>query len=228
VRDLKRKTILIIDDDPVSRLVLKKILEGAGYNVAEAESADQGLTKTAEIVPHAILCDIRMPGKSGIDFLLDKGRNLRIQSIPTMMVSGVTDKETVFQASAYGAIDYIYKPVETRVLIQKLNKVFQSSEYLVRHFDSTSSSKIQVRIHGSISGCTRGGFTFDSNVRMSENAIVQVQSPILKEVGVDECIQKRSERPARLGESGLFSNEILLVGITPKMIQAFRSKIKGW
>ena len=61
--------ILIIDDDAGLRKSLTLILSDAGYDVVQAEDGEQGLATAQEQSPDIILCDVRMPKLTGIEFL---------------------------------------------------------------------------------------------------------------------------------------------------------------
>ena len=63
--------VLVIDDDPVVRDVMRRILEADGFAVATAEDGDSGLSSFAEINPDLAIVDIVMPGKEGIATILD-------------------------------------------------------------------------------------------------------------------------------------------------------------
>ena len=60
-------SVLVIDDDPITRAVVGAVLESAGHIVSEAAGGDAGLTTFCSISPDLVITDILMPGKDGIE-----------------------------------------------------------------------------------------------------------------------------------------------------------------
>jgi DNA-binding NtrC family response regulator len=115
-----KSTILVVDDEKNIRRTLRQTLEGAGYAVVEAESAEQALeTLQAEPVDVGIF-DIRLPGMDGLT-LLGRVREIR-RDLPVIMISGHADTDDVVEAIKRGAIDFFAKPVDRdRVLVSVRN-----------------------------------------------------------------------------------------------------------
>lgn len=100
--------ILVIDDEPGLRKSLSLILGDAGYQVVTAADGEEGLRKTGEENPDLILCDIRMPGMTGLDFL---GRIRESGSGALVLImTAYGSMELAMQAMKAGAYDYIPKP----------------------------------------------------------------------------------------------------------------------
>jgi DNA-binding NtrC family response regulator len=115
-----KSTILVVDDEKNIRRTLRQTLEGAGYAVVEAESAEQALeTLQAEPVDVGIF-DIRLPAMDGLT-LLGRVREIR-RDLPVIMISGHADTDDVVEAIKRGAIDFFAKPVDRdRVLVSVRN-----------------------------------------------------------------------------------------------------------
>lgn len=107
-------TVLVVDDDASIRTTLVRYLAGAGYQVLDAASADAGLGLVQAHRIAAVLCDIRMPGLSGVEFL---SRALTFDpDLAVIMLTGVDDPHTAIQCLRQGAVDYLIKPVELEEL----------------------------------------------------------------------------------------------------------------
>lgn len=228
MRHFKNRTILLVEDDPVVRMLMKKIIEGAGYEVVEADSVPAGLQSAISVVPHAIICDIMMGGMTGFDFLTQKRARPEISAIPVIMASSLQDRASVYRAVSLGAIDYITKPFEARIVVQKLAKLFQSKDFLKRGFDFGQRPKVNVKTKATIVACSEGGFILDAPVRLCEGQIVDVQSPALKEIEAQHAVIRRSARPGRITDGGHFVNDLIIAGVTPEMLRALKKNIKGW
>ncbi len=108
------KTILIVDDDTAHRTMLKVNLEGAGYEIIEADDGDQVLPALEEHEVDLILMDLKMKRMDGIEaikLLREKGR-----MEPVVVITAFSSVESAVEAMKYGAMDYVTKPVDIEAL----------------------------------------------------------------------------------------------------------------
>ncbi len=80
--------VLIVDDDPDIVDYVSSFLRDSGYEVATAGDASQALSMVEEFEPHAVLIDVLMPGKSGLDLLVSLRKNPRWADLPLVVVTG--------------------------------------------------------------------------------------------------------------------------------------------
>ena len=111
------RTVLVIDDDESMRLVITRMLEREGYTCLTAASANEARVALETQAPaiDAVLCDIQMPGESGLDLL----RSL-VADHPTLavvMITGLTDPGTAALAVEIGADGYLVKPFDRTELL---------------------------------------------------------------------------------------------------------------
>ncbi|MCH5276549.1 MAG: sigma-54-dependent Fis family transcriptional regulator [Desulfovibrionaceae bacterium] len=102
-------TILIVDDEEGIRLSLRGILEDEGYAVAEAASAEEGLSLAERLHPDMVFLDIWLPGMDGMAAL--EQFRARSPELPVVMISGHGTIETAVSALRCGAHDFIEKPL---------------------------------------------------------------------------------------------------------------------
>jgi CheY-like chemotaxis protein len=103
--------ILVVDDDPLLRTMLRDGLEQAGYTVLEAQSGQEALEITKAERPNCILLDIMMPGMDGYDTCKAIKAVPGLGSIPVLLISATTDLRVVDQAEQVGAAGVLPKPV---------------------------------------------------------------------------------------------------------------------
>ena len=128
------ENILIVDDEDHVRRVLIRILVKAGYQCVEANNALQARQFLEDRNFDLILCDILMPGESGIDFI--QYASVKYPDIAVIMVTGIDDTQKADEALKVGVFGYIIKPFsEAQVLINVQNALRQ------RHL------KIENRLH---------------------------------------------------------------------------------
>ena len=108
---------LIIDDEVQIRRLLRVVLEGAGYQVAEAEAGQQGLVEIAARRPDVILLDLGLPDMEGLSVL----KRLREWSeIPVVVLTVRDDEQEKVAALDAGAEDYVTKPFSTAELLARI------------------------------------------------------------------------------------------------------------
>ena len=95
---LQNKEILIIDDDPDFRILLKRILENRHMVVQEAQNIHQGLNILKDRAPHLITLDMKLADEQGIDFLKIKNKNPKLTNIPVIMISSYAQKDLISQS----------------------------------------------------------------------------------------------------------------------------------
>jgi two-component system chemotaxis response regulator CheY len=116
------KTILLVDDATIIRIMLKKILEGAGYNVVgEAANGQEAIDKYKELKPGLVILDITMPEKNGIE----AAREIRAfdGSATIIMCSAMGQQSYVIEAIQAGARDFIVKPFANDRVLEAVKKV---------------------------------------------------------------------------------------------------------
>ncbi len=129
--------LLVVVDDSVMRLMLRRELEREGYRVVEAVD---GPTARAEFVRHQpdmVLLDAMMPGMDGFEVCQWLREQSDGERCPCLLITGLNDDASVDQAFAAGATDFITKPIHWTVLRQRVRLLLQASrrEYYLAHHD---------------------------------------------------------------------------------------------
>lgn len=110
------KKILIIDDERSIRRALGEILLFEGYEVTEAEDGNNGIEVCKNASFDLVFCDIKMPGKDGMEVLAEI--HTLFPELPIVMISGHGTIETAVEAIKKGAFDFIEKPLDlNRILV---------------------------------------------------------------------------------------------------------------
>jgi DNA-binding NtrC family response regulator len=114
-------SILIADDDKTCRDSIQKVLEREGYRVRTADNVDGALEAIETAHFDLVVCDYRMPGKTGMDLLIE----LRRQDcdVPVLMISAYADAFVESAVRKLGALDVLKKPIRRQELIDKTAKV---------------------------------------------------------------------------------------------------------
>lgn len=119
----QRKQVLIVDDERPIRMLLQKILEANGYACRTAENAAEAREFMAEKPGDLILCDINMPGESGLDFI-----RYVLEAHPetaAIMVSAIGDPLLAESMLQLGVYDYIIKPMDRNGILISVANAFR-------------------------------------------------------------------------------------------------------
>ncbi|MFN8636493.1 MAG: response regulator transcription factor [Chloroflexota bacterium] len=118
-----RAAILIVDDDPRIRVMLRQVLERAGYAVRLAVDAVEAERAVLEALPQLVLLDVSLPRGSGPDLL--RGWRARGLQVPVVMLTAHGGAEREASLLEAGADDFIDKPVQARVLVARVATVLR-------------------------------------------------------------------------------------------------------
>jgi len=117
------KTVLIAEDNPVNRELLRELLEIRGYTVSEACNGQEALAMVEQSPPNILLLDIGMPLLDGFAVVRKLRENPRFTSLPVVAVTAYAmqgDREKVMRSGFDG---YLSKPVNSSSLVQELDRL---------------------------------------------------------------------------------------------------------
>jgi DNA-binding NtrC family response regulator len=120
-------TVLVVDDEPEIRRLLKEILEDEDYAVVTAENAAQARSVWREARPDLVLLDIWLPDTDGITLLKEWAAAGTLDT-PVIMLSGHGTVETAVEATRLGAYDFIEKPVSMGKLLVSVERALESQK----------------------------------------------------------------------------------------------------
>jgi DNA-binding NtrC family response regulator len=115
------RKILIADDDKTCRDSIQKVLEREGYSVETAGTVDAALERLNGEEFDLVVCDYRMPGKTGIDLLIELKR--RHASVPVLMISAYADAHVEASILQLGALELLKKPIRRQDLVSRAARV---------------------------------------------------------------------------------------------------------
>ena len=124
VIDVSGSTLLVVDDSPVSSMVVSLILKKhSDYLTVRAWDGRECIKKAREVKPDLILLDIQMPDMNGIEVCKILRKDEQIYDIPVIFVTASTDNETLKEAFESGGTDYVRKPVNKIELLARIKSV---------------------------------------------------------------------------------------------------------
>ena len=127
---LKGKTVLVVDDTAVSRVLGADILTTSEMKVLEADSGEQALLQAQQNGIDAFLLDIRLPDMNGIELCRALRAIPRYRDTPVIFVTAMDQREVLQWALEAGADDFIQKPLHAMVLRKRLGNLLLKAAYL--------------------------------------------------------------------------------------------------
>ena len=122
-----KNKVLVVDDEPDIRELVKDILEDEGYEVDVAEHARSAIEQKPRFNPDLVLLDIWMPEMDGVSLLKHWNEHKELTA-PVVMMSGHGTVETAVEATRYGAFDFVEKPLSMAKLLRTVKTALQSRE----------------------------------------------------------------------------------------------------
>jgi len=118
--------IVLIEDDPGIRTVLRLALKGAGFGpICEAERGDDGLALVIKERPALVLLDLMLPGMDGLAVCREIRKTPSVATTPIIMLTAKSAEEDVVRGLELGADDYVTKPFSKAVLIARIKTVLR-------------------------------------------------------------------------------------------------------
>jgi putative two-component system response regulator len=215
--DARTVRILVVDDEETIRLALGRFLRVRGYDV---EAVPSGAAALAAIAPGRyalMLCDVRMPGVSGVD-VVAQAHALDPQ-LAVVMLSAVNDAQTARSAFQAGAVDYLLKPVELAVLHGAVEKALHQRALLqeqdtveraIRDEVAAATAELErdrAALHGMSVEVAEALVTAmeakDPFLRGASQRTADLASSIAVELGLDEDTTEAVRLAGRLHDVGM-------------------------
>lgn len=117
------QSVLVVDDEPTARSMLRLILVRAGFEVLEAKDGYEALEQVERYIPDLMLLDIMMPGMDGFTVCQTLREQERTADLPIIMLSARADPESVNTGLRVGATKYLTKPVTPDELTRHVREV---------------------------------------------------------------------------------------------------------
>jgi signal transduction histidine kinase len=120
-------TILIVDDDPVVRSLMRDALEDEGFSVIEAADGVEACGRCDQVVPSLLVVDAVMPNMDGFELCRTLRRRPQTEQVPILMATGLDDYHSIATAYEAGATDFISKPLNWLVLNHRIRYMLRAA-----------------------------------------------------------------------------------------------------
>ncbi|GGI78325.1 two-component system response regulator [Shewanella gelidii] len=131
------ETILIVDDDEMTRLLLVQALVSLGVSTIEAVDGEEAMQQFERHLPELVLLDVDLPKCNGFEVCKAIRRTPKGADVPIVMITGKDDTASIEQAYQFGATDFIVKPINWALIAHHVRYVLRSS----RNFKALKASE---------------------------------------------------------------------------------------
>ncbi|MBY0470420.1 response regulator [bacterium] len=216
--------ILLVEDVPDIRLLTRKVIEGDGGIVREADSIEVAEKLTSEYSPNLILLDLSFSGKSGFDFLEGRQKDQDLKKIPVIVLSGSKDKDSVSRAIALGANDYILKPFRSVTLLQKLRRTLLGNSVQKHTFEEMLTATFT--LSADIRQMSEGGLMLECPVKIAPMQELALESELLVDLKGSNAILRSAEKISKYLGTNRYINHVIFFGINDLIAKKIRTRIK--
>ena len=122
----ERRLVLVVDDEPMLRNLLSRLLRMEGYDVIEAEDGQAALDLIDKRQPDLVLLDVMLPARDGLDVLGDLRRT---SEVPVILVSALGEEADRVLGLKMGADDYVVKPFSAAELSARIESVLRRARH---------------------------------------------------------------------------------------------------
>ena len=131
--DKGRMSLLLVDDEPFQRRVLREVLRSVGFrHMTEAETGHDALLKMADDAYDVILSDVQMPGMNGLELLrqIRSGQTPRPRDSRFLIVTSFSNTEVLGAAMALDVNGFLVKPIRIAVVLEKIERAINEPFHL--------------------------------------------------------------------------------------------------
>lgn len=119
--------ILIVEDDPLVIRMYETVFERAGMEVLKANSGQEGWELVQSQRPDLIVCDVMMPGRSGLDLLTQVKEDTSTRDIPVVILTNLSGENDRKLALDKGAVDFwVKKDVDPEAMVDEVKKLINA------------------------------------------------------------------------------------------------------
>ncbi len=218
--------ILIVDDDPDILKMAEAVLSSEGHTVFVADDALRAMDWLNNFKVDMLLSDANMPVYNGFQLISTLRNDDRFKDMTVAMLTGLRERRDIEKAMKIGVDDYIVKPLDPLILVQKVNSLFekrppqQSAEI---HLSGNRMNKGFIRHPLTVETVSELGLRILSSVPLSQGQSLDIQCDFFQELQTEVPPMKVLNVETD-PISGQFRAQLIFLGAG----EAFLQKIRAW
>lgn len=217
--------ILVVDDDPDILKMAEKVLGSAGHTVFGAEDALRAVDWLNTIEFDLLLSDANMPHYSGFELVNTVRNNAKFDKMAVAMLTGLRERKDVERAVKMGVDDYIVKPLDPLLLIQKVNSLFAKkppAEYPEIRLEG-AASRASLDWPVTLQSISELGVRMLCEIPLRPGMVLEVRSEFFRTLDVEPPPMKILSVDVD-AVTGMYRAHLIFLGAQ----EAFLQKVRRW
>lgn len=218
--------ILVVDDDPDILKMAEAVLGASGHTVFTAEDAVRGMEWLNHIEFDLLLSDVNMPVYSGFEFVTTVRNIERFKNMPIAMLTGLRERKDVERAVKSGVDDYIVKPLDPLILIQKVNSLFEKRPPLTYpeiNLVGNALGQATIKRNVTVEAVSELGVKVTTEVPLKAGMTVDIQCDFFRELEA-QCPPLKVLNAETDPKTGITRAQLIFLGANEALLQ----KIRRW
>jgi DNA-binding response OmpR family regulator len=218
--------MLVVDDDPDILKMAESVLAACGHTVFTAEDAMRAMDWLNHIDFDLMLSDANMPHYSGFELVTTVRNDVKFKNLSIAMLTGLRERSDVARAVDAGVDDYIVKPLDPMILIQKVNTLFEKrppSSYPEIDLIGTDWSKGSTVCAVTVESISELGVHAVTTLPLKVGMVLDISCDFFRELQTQPP-QMKVQNVNYDAATGLYSGHLIFLGAR----EAFLQKIRRW
>lgn len=221
--------ILIVDDQKSILLTVEALLKSENHLVTACTNSIDALDKLNSEKFDLVITDAIMPvGTNGFVLTKTIRSTPNLSKIPVILLTGKREKSDVEKGIESGADDYIVKPIDPPLLLEKVNTILKKHGTATSNFvEAPVNSKAEWDSKTEIVSISELGLTIHSNLSAAPGSLIKINSSIFEDIGIDKPnLRVASLEPSKTNE-GFYKIKTHFVGLSEKELTPIRLWIRA-
>jgi DNA-binding response OmpR family regulator len=201
---------LIVDDDPAILKITEKLIRLQNHEVVCVDNALDAIQTLSDLTYDIMITDATMPAHSGFDLIRSIGKRNDLSYLSIAMLTGRSEKSDIEQAVQLGVQDYIVKPINPELFLEKIEKLTERHRKKKKQKPVRSQTNAEMLVPIKVVRITDMGISIQSPYPLTKGTLVTIDLEILKEAGL---LQNRFKAlyNAPQNDEGLIVTELVLL-----------------
>ena len=206
---MEKERILVVDDEPIIRTLIKRVIKSLGYQIDSASNALSAIEMMSQKRYVSVISDIKMPGKDGIWFL--KEIKKRYPDTQVIMLTASDSLENAIASLNFGAESYLLKPLNIYELSHVIEKTVEKMRLIIRDREhkiwmkaklKTQKNKIEETFIGSIKALAASLEAKDKYTEGHSERVTELSTSFSKFIGMNKSFLKKIKIAGSLHDIG--------------------------